>query len=164
MLIEDSLIVGGWQVEPLRTRIRKEGRVRAVQPLSMDILVHLAERAGQVVTTSELLDEFWPDRYAGSDAVHRRIAHLRRVLEDDSSAPRYIETIRKRGYRLIAEVRRQPATEPQPVTALLEALNSRRDLQVEFELKDGRQVFAQGTLSLTSAGALLQQARQPDRN
>jgi DNA-binding winged helix-turn-helix (wHTH) protein len=143
----NTLIVGDWLVEPMCTRIQKDGCFRPVQPLSMDILVHLAERAGEVVGTTELLDLFWPDRYVGSDAVHRRIANLRSALEDDTAKPRYIETIRKRGYRLIAPVRcRSP--EVLPVNGLLDAFGDHEDLELEFELRSGRRVFARGTLSL----------------
>ncbi len=172
---EHQLMIGDWQVDPMRTRIRTANRVRAVQPLSMDILIHLAERAGQVVTTAELLNEFWPGRYVGSDAVHRRIANLRRALDDNTTAPRYIETIRKRGYRLIAEVEwagspPRPATpsaeaaNPQPADKLIKALGDQGDLQVEFELKNGQQTFARGTLSLSAASAMLSRASQTSRN
>ena len=78
----------------------------------MDILVYLARRAGAVVTAQELLDTFWQRRFVGDDAVHRRIADIRRHLGDDSRNPRYILTVPKRGYRLIADVGPAPATTP----------------------------------------------------
>lgn len=70
----------------------------------MDILMYLAGRPGEVVTTQELLDTFWQRRIVGDDAVHRRIADLRRHLGDNSKNPSYIRTIPKRGYQLIAAV------------------------------------------------------------
>ena len=171
MLIESSnnhMKIGDWQVEPLRTRIRRREQVRSVQPLSMDILVHLARRAGEVVTTDELIDEFWPGRYVGSDAVHRRIADLRRALGDDRSEPRYIETIRKRGYRLIAEVQcaeiqHTDLQGQQAAELLLDALDHQRDLHLEFELKNGKGTLARGTLSLSAnaAGGVSPPATRP---
>ena len=97
-----------WHVEPTSNRIRRNGESVGLQLLSMQVLVYLAERAGQAVSYDELLNALWPNRVAGEDAVHRRIADLRRNLGDDARQPRYIETIPKRGYRLVAKV--QPGT------------------------------------------------------
>ncbi len=99
-----EFVVGGWTVHPDRNQISGNGIVATLQPLSMDILVYLARREGEVVTAQELLGTFWERRIVGDDAVHRRIADIRRHLGDDSKNPRYILTIPKRGYRLIAKV------------------------------------------------------------
>jgi hypothetical protein len=57
-----------------------------------------------VVSSEELIDHFWKNRVVGDDAVHRRIADLRKKLGDDTRHPTYISTISKRGYRLVAPV------------------------------------------------------------
>jgi len=101
---EREINIGDWQVYPARNRIVRKGDVRRIQPLSMNILAYLAARAGDVVGHEELLDAFWRGRIACSDAIHRRIADLRRHLGDDRRHPEYIETVPKRGYRLIADV------------------------------------------------------------
>ena len=72
-----------------------------IEPKVMQVLVCLAESAGEVVTREQLIGRVWPDVYVTDDVLHRAIRELRRVFGDSPSEPRYIETIRKRGYRLI---------------------------------------------------------------
>jgi DNA-binding winged helix-turn-helix (wHTH) protein/tetratricopeptide (TPR) repeat protein len=70
----------------------------------MDVLVYLAEQPGRVVTKEELLEHVWKDTFVADGALFRHISELRRLLGDDSRTPRIIETIPKRGYRLVAPV------------------------------------------------------------
>lgn len=101
-----ELEVGEWQVFPALNRIARRGESVPLQNLSMQVLLYLTQQPGAVATYDELLEALWPGRYVAEDAVHRRIADLRRNLHDNARAPRYIETIPKRGYRLIATVQR----------------------------------------------------------
>lgn len=107
---DDAIIVGDWVVIHDRNCVRRGDEERRLQPLSLDILVYLANNAPRVVTSDELIDRFWQGRVVGDDAVHRRIADLRRVLDDDARNPRYIRTISKRGYQLVADVKRADQT------------------------------------------------------
>lgn len=107
--VRGPLRVGGSLVYPTLNRIECDGKVVRVQSLSMQVLLFLVEHAGEVVTYDMLLQSLWPRRHAGEDAVHRRIAALRSHFDDDARSPRYIETIPKRGYRLVAPVESQPA-------------------------------------------------------
>jgi TolB-like protein/tetratricopeptide (TPR) repeat protein len=68
----------------------------------MDILVLLASRAGQVVSRDQILDQIWKSRHVAESVLPRCIAELREALGDDPGRPSYVETIPKRGYRLIA--------------------------------------------------------------
>lgn len=104
--------LGAWSIRPETNSIARDGISRSLQPLSMDILLYLAERRGSVVTSQELIDEFWRNRIVGDDAVYRRIADLRRNLDDDAKHPTYIETISKRGYRIVADVSWQESMPP----------------------------------------------------
>lgn len=70
----------------------------------MEVLVALAEHAGEVVSAEQLLVEVWRGTFYGDNPVHKAIAHLRKIFQDDVRSPKYIETIRKRGYRLLAAV------------------------------------------------------------
>jgi len=106
--------LGGWRVVPLSNSIERAGQIVKLQKLSMDVLLYLADRPGAVVTYDDLLEALWPGTFAGEDAVHRRVADLRRKLGDDARSPNYIETISKRGYRLIASVDRPAGTPRQP--------------------------------------------------
>jgi DNA-binding winged helix-turn-helix (wHTH) protein len=70
----------------------------------MEVLVHLAREPSAVVSIVELVERLWPRLESGRDAVHRSITELRRALGDDAKHPTYIETIPKRGYRLMRPV------------------------------------------------------------
>jgi DNA-binding winged helix-turn-helix (wHTH) protein len=70
----------------------------------MDLLVCLASRPGQVFRKDELLAEVWEGRWVADSGLSRCIAELRAAIGDDAQQPRVIQTIIKRGYRLIAPV------------------------------------------------------------
>ena len=97
-------VVGDWTVDPLANVVFRGADRRSLQPKAMAVLLQLAKNPGTVVDKQELLSTVWRDRFVGDDAVHRRIADLRRVFDDSRKEPKFIETITTRGYRLIAEV------------------------------------------------------------
>ena len=70
----------------------------------MQVLVCLAAQAGQVVPKERLMRTVWPDTFVGDDVLTRAISELRRVFGDDVRNPRFIQTIPKSGYRLMAPV------------------------------------------------------------
>ncbi len=89
----------------------------------MDLLVFLARSGGRVVSKEEILDRVWQRRFVTESVITRSVADLRRVLGDDAGVPRYIETIHKRGYRLVAPVapagrRRRPSVAVLPFSDL----------------------------------------------
>ena len=93
--------VGDWRVQPSLNRLQRGEEVVRLEPKVMQVLVCLAEQAGEVVTRDTLISRVWPDVFVTDDVLHRAIRELRRVFGDSSAAPRTIETIRKRGYRLM---------------------------------------------------------------
>jgi DNA-binding winged helix-turn-helix (wHTH) protein len=95
--------VGAWSVDRSAGRLVAEGREVRLEPLVMDLLVCLARWAPQVVSRETLLHEVWKDRIVGDDAISSAVAALRRSLCDNARSPRFIETISKRGYRLLVE-------------------------------------------------------------
>ncbi|WP_414675255.1 winged helix-turn-helix domain-containing protein [Luteibacter sp.] len=98
-------LIGDWTVHPDRRLIARRGEVQLLEPRHMDVLCALASRRGQVVSVEELLDACWNGGFFGDNPVHKAIAIVRRALADDAKAPRYIATVRKRGYLLFARVR-----------------------------------------------------------
>lgn len=96
--------LGALRVQPERLTILRDGEEITLEPRMMEVLVALAERAGEVISAEQLLIEIWRGTFYGDNPVHKTIAQLRRRLGDDSRTPSYIETIRKRGYRVIATV------------------------------------------------------------
>jgi DNA-binding winged helix-turn-helix (wHTH) protein len=109
----EDFFVGEWRVSPGQNQVERKGRQVQLQHLSMGVLLYLAERPGKVITYDELLDALWPGRIVGDNSVHQRIADLRRKMPNGE---KFIETIPKKGYRLIAEVR--PVTQDQPINFL----------------------------------------------
>ena len=73
-----------------------------LEPKSMAVLLYLVERHGQVISREELLDAVWPGIHVGDDSLTAAIIKIRRALGDDARKPTHIETIPKRGYRLIS--------------------------------------------------------------
>lgn len=103
--LHQSFYVGTWLVQPALNRISQGNTVVALEPRVMHMLVFFAERSGDVIFRQELLDAFWPDLETNESALTRTIFDLRTALGDNARNAQYIETIRKRGYRLVAPVR-----------------------------------------------------------
>jgi len=97
--------VGEWQVHPSLNRLTRGAEEVRVEPKVMQVLEVLAETPGDVVTRETLVARVWPGVFVTDDVLHRAIRELRRAFGDDTARPAYVETIRKRGYRLIATVR-----------------------------------------------------------
>lgn len=86
--------------------LRKHGVRLRLQGQPLQVLAALLERAGDVVTREELREQIWAaDTFVDFDhSLHNAIARLREVLCDSAEAPRYVETLPRRGYRFIALV------------------------------------------------------------
>lgn len=96
--------VGPWRVHAGTGELVRGSESLRVEPRVAEVLVYLARRAGQVVSRDELLTAVWPGVVVGDDALTQAIIKLRKALGDDAKRPAYIETLAKRGYRLIAPV------------------------------------------------------------
>lgn len=70
----------------------------------MRLLLYLAERAGQIVSIDDLLEQVWAGVIVTSDSVYQAVTSLRRQLGDDPKNPSYIATVPRLGYRMVAEV------------------------------------------------------------
>jgi DNA-binding winged helix-turn-helix (wHTH) protein/tetratricopeptide (TPR) repeat protein len=77
----------------------------SLMPKPFAVLRYLVEHAGRLVTQDELLTAIWPDTFVQPEILRRYILEIRRVLGDDAEAPRFIETLPRRGYQFIAPVR-----------------------------------------------------------
>ena len=85
-----------------------------IEPRAMDVLVFLAGHADEVVSVEQLIAAVWKGVVVGDGSVYLAIKQLRRALEESADGIRYIETIPKRGYRLIVPVGHvEPAPEPE---------------------------------------------------
>jgi len=111
--------IGRWIVHPGLNAISSDSETTHLEPKVMQVLLRLASRHSQVVSKNTLISEVWPDTFVSDDALTRCISLLRREMGDDPHTPRYIQTIPKVGYRLIAEVRPIEIAEDEPKTSAL---------------------------------------------
>lgn len=96
--------VGDWYVDPDSGRIQNRGAEVKLEPKVMTVLICLAQNHGKVVSREALEATIWAGMVVGYDALSSSVIKLRKALGDDSHNPKYIETVSKKGYRLIAKV------------------------------------------------------------
>ena len=101
-------------VERENFRVLKSGEARELEPRVFDLLVFMIEKRGRVLEKQEIFEQVWKDAYVTDNALTRAVKEIRRAIGDDASAPRYIETVPKRGYRFIAEVKEAEPPLPLP--------------------------------------------------
>jgi DNA-binding winged helix-turn-helix (wHTH) protein len=101
--------IGRWRVDPSRCAVSSGALERHLEPKVMDVLVLLARAAGRVVSRDELLACVWPDTAVVDGVLSRCICQLRRTLGGGAGGGGLVETIPKRGYRVVAPVSDLPA-------------------------------------------------------
>lgn len=121
-----ALRVGEWDVAPELNQISSAGQCVRLEPKAIELLVFLAQRAGDVVSREELLGALWPGVIVGDNALTQVVTKLRKALGDTARRPTYVEAISKRGYRLIAAVERLDRPVPQPTPAEAHGLDEPR--------------------------------------
>jgi DNA-binding winged helix-turn-helix (wHTH) protein/TolB-like protein/tetratricopeptide (TPR) repeat protein len=129
--------LGDWLVQPGLCRLSKDGRTVQVRAKVMDLLTYLAERPGEVIPKGRLLDDVWGSQSISESALTRTVTELRQALGDDAEQPRLLETIPKRGYRLIA-----------PVAPVREAVNPPASGQANRVSTRRRTVLAAGAVAV----------------
>src|SRR5579864_8951748 len=105
--IPQMLRFGVYELDVRSGELRKDGRKLRLQGQPLQVLAVLLKRPGELVTREELRAEIWPaDTFVDFDhSLHNAIARIRETLGDSSDAPRFIETLPRRGYRFIGEVK-----------------------------------------------------------
>jgi TolB-like protein/DNA-binding winged helix-turn-helix (wHTH) protein len=98
------LRIGAWRVDPTSGQITRNEEVVRLDGRTMQLLLCLAEHAGQVVSIDDLLDQVWSGVIVTPDSVYQGVASLRRLLRDDAKEPKYIATVPRLGYRMVARV------------------------------------------------------------
>lgn len=96
---------GPYRLDVGQRVLTRTGEAVSLTPKATDILTLLVVNAGQLMAKEELLKQVWPNTFVEESNLTQNIFLLRRVLGDERPAPRYIETVVRRGYRFIANVR-----------------------------------------------------------
>lgn len=115
--------LGACYIEPAESQIINSRGPQHVEPRVMDVLMVLVGHAGQTVSREQIISRVWNTSFVSDEVLSRCVSLLRKHLADDSRKPRYIETVPKKGYRLIAvvaildteEVERERPTQRSPV-------------------------------------------------
>ena len=103
-LQDSSFRLGPWLVEPKLNRVSRSEETVQLDLKVMQLLAFLASRAGEVLSRFEILDAVWRTRFVADNTLTHAVAEVRGALGDDPRHPTYVETIPKRGYRLIVPV------------------------------------------------------------
>jgi TolB-like protein/DNA-binding winged helix-turn-helix (wHTH) protein/Flp pilus assembly protein TadD len=102
--VEGDFQVGPWLIQPKLNSVTANGITARIEPKAMQVLLYLAEHAGDVMPKERIIQAVWADTFVTDDVLTRSISELRKAFEDDPHEPRFIQTIPKGGYRLIAPV------------------------------------------------------------
>ena len=95
---------GPWQVNPTSNSLQLGSDIKQIEPKAMQVLQLLCQHSGEVLSPDEIVEQCWGHNVIGDNPLHKIITQLRKALGDSASKPEFIETIRKRGYRTLAEV------------------------------------------------------------
>lgn len=139
-------------VFPARSEVRGPSGTEHVEPRVIELAIALAERAGEVVSRDELIDRVWGGAAGADQSLSTTLSRLRRALNDSPTESRFIQTVPKRGYRLIVA--------PEPLAALKtesdllspgrpQKARARRWLPTALGLLGIAAIIAFGVLSIT---------------
>jgi DNA-binding winged helix-turn-helix (wHTH) protein/Tfp pilus assembly protein PilF len=104
-------------------RLLREGEPVPLGPKALDLLFLLASRPSALVSKDEILQALWPDVAISDNALTQVVSDVRQALGDRAAAPRYIQTVARRGYRFVAPVDAAPAAgSPAPPPAMLDSM------------------------------------------
>lgn len=144
----EAFSIGEWTFDPRSDEISRAGEKRALEFRAARLLNLLCRQRGDVVSREEIVSEIWQGRSLSDHTVAVVISDLRKALGDDARSPRFIETVAKRGYRLLAEEAPQAApSTPEPRIAF-----SRRAIAIGAAALAGA-ALAGGALMLGASSA-----------
>jgi transcriptional activator of cad operon len=118
--------IGDWIVNPALDTLCRGTETHKLEPRTMRLFLHLANAAGEVVSLDRLLSGVWTGVVVGPASVYQAVSQLRKLLGDVEPDPTYIATVPRRGYRLVAPVRRGAAEAMAPTTDIVSFAPARR--------------------------------------
>ncbi len=110
---ETAIAFGPFKLFPSERRLERGGAAVAVGGRSLDILIALTERPGEVISKQDLFARVWPDVLVEESSLRGHVAGLRRALADGEDGVRYVANVPGRGYCFVA-----------PLTPIAEAESS----------------------------------------
>jgi DNA-binding winged helix-turn-helix (wHTH) protein/tetratricopeptide (TPR) repeat protein len=107
MSAESYRLFSPYQLDPRNERLLRGAELIPLRPKPFALLRYMVEHPGRLVTHEELRKAIWPTTFVGEGVLRLYLREVRAALGDDAESPKFIETIARRGYRFIAEVKRR---------------------------------------------------------
>src|SRR5262249_8081828 len=126
-----------YRLDRLNERLWRGNRIIPLRAKAFAVLRYLVEHAGQVVTKAALFAALWPGVVVSDGALTFCIVEIRKALEDDARAPRFVETVHGRGYRFLPTVTSHPVQSSQ--FRVPSANTQRSALSAQLSLVVGRE-------------------------
>src|SRR5215831_19666219 len=101
---EPALAFADFRLDPSNVSLWRGTRALKLKPKAFDVLHYLVAHAGQLVSKDELWRAVWPDVAVTDGVLAVCVTEIRQALGDNAKAPRFIETVHRRGYRFIGKV------------------------------------------------------------
>jgi DNA-binding winged helix-turn-helix (wHTH) protein/tetratricopeptide (TPR) repeat protein len=121
---------GSFRFDAAAYRLFAGDRPVPLAPKILDLLRLLASKPSQLVTKEDILRELWPDVAVTDNAITQAVSELRQALGDSATAPRFVQTVPRRGYRFIAAVQTTAPAAPRTVSTAPAAQASKRMIAV----------------------------------
>jgi DNA-binding winged helix-turn-helix (wHTH) protein len=103
---------GPFRLDVRERLLQRDGVTISLTPKAFDLLLALVERHGRLVEKEEIFKAVWPDSFVEESNLTYNISFIRKALGDGENGLKFIETVPKRGYRFVAEVRQaRPVTD-----------------------------------------------------
>jgi DNA-binding winged helix-turn-helix (wHTH) protein len=127
-LLQPTYRFGVFELNPHSGELRKQGMKIRLQGQPVEILALLLERPGEVVTREEVQKKLWPaDTFVDFEqGLNNAMKRLRAALDDNAETPRFVETLPRRGYRFIGEIRGKPVAVAIPASSTVPLTNWRK--------------------------------------
>jgi len=113
---------GAFELDAARGELHRAGKPVPAERRAVELLLHLLRNRDRVVSKEELLAGLWPGVAVQDRVVNQAIYNARKLLGDDTRAPRFIATLRGRGFRCVAEVEEAASPRALPFTIALRSL------------------------------------------
>jgi DNA-binding winged helix-turn-helix (wHTH) protein len=120
-LVNEMIAFGPFQLFASGRRLLRDEMPLDIGSRSLDILIALVERAGEVVGKKELVARVWPDVVVEESSLRTHVAGLRKALGDGREGARYVANVPGRGYCFVAPITRAAPPKPGPVADPLPA-------------------------------------------
>lgn len=108
---QSTYIFGEFRLAPAQRQLQgADGRNIVLRGKVFDLLWYLIRHKGRLIDKSELLEALWPDTVVEENNLNQAVSALRQALGDDAKTPRYIATVKGRGYQFVGDVSRESAS------------------------------------------------------